>query len=178
MPTVGPQIARPHPPKEGDSTEYRRFDPQTIALLANLLIQSVDEVEPDFRIGGQADPYLNRWHLRRVRHRGSIYLHQMLHDDDDRAQHDHPWDSVSIVLVGTLREILPDGARTLRAGDMVFRTAEQAHRLEIVEGPVWTLFITGKVVREWGFHCPKGWIPWQEFVAADDTGAVGKGCGE
>jgi hypothetical protein len=34
------------------------------------------------------------------------------------------------------------------------------------------------VVRDWGFHCPQGWVPWRKFVAADNPGAVGRGCGE
>jgi hypothetical protein len=44
--------------------------------------------------------------------------------------------------------------------------------------PAWTLFITGRRVRDWGFHCPKGWVPWQEFTDPTDSGRVGKGCGE
>ena len=45
--------------------------------------------------------------------------------------------------------------------------------------PVWTLFITGPKVREWGFWCPKGFRPWKEFVSLRDGGnEVGKGCDE
>jgi hypothetical protein len=40
----------------------------------------------------------------------------------------------------------------------------------------WTVFITGPVVRTWGFHCPKRWVPWKEFVDTRDAGAIGKGC--
>jgi hypothetical protein len=33
-----------------------------------------------------------------------------------------------------------------------------AHRIELPVGsPTWTLFLTGPVVRKWGFHCINGW---------------------
>lgn len=41
-----------------------------------------------------------------------------------------------------------------------------------------SLFLTGPKIREWGFACPQGWIPWYEFVDARDSGKIGKGCGE
>ena len=62
----------------------------------------------------------------------------------------------------------------------VVRSPETAHRLKLMN-PGWpaeTLFITGPRVREWGFACPKGWVPWQEFVAPSDKGQIGRGCGE
>lgn len=46
-----------------------------------------------------------------------------------------------------------------------------------LRAPAWTLFITGPRMRNWGFHCPnRGWVPWQQFTASDDAGAIGKGC--
>lgn len=44
--------------------------------------------------------------------------------------------------------------------------------------PCWTLFLFGPTVRQWGFHCPeRGWVPWQQFTAADKPGEIGPGCG-
>ena len=52
-----------------------------------------------------------------------------------------------------------------------------AHRLELIDGPCWTLFVTGPRYREWGFHCPqRGWVPWKEFTSADNSGEIGRGC--
>jgi hypothetical protein len=67
------------------------------------------------------------------------------------------------------------------AGQWKFRWGDAAHRVQLWrdpegEKPCWTVFVTGPRVREWGFHCPKGFIPWQRFTASDDPGAVGKGC--
>ena len=150
-----------------------------IQALRTILVDSVRLREPDFIIGNPQDPYLIRYWLRRDRPEGSIYLHCIRKSDDDRALHDHPWSSTSLVLEGTLREILPEGSRLLTPGTIVSRSAEQAHRLEVVDGPVWTLFITGAVEREWGFHCPNGWVHWKEFTDPATNGQqIGQGCGD
>jgi hypothetical protein len=59
---------------------------------------------------------------------------------------------------------------------LVARRARTPHRLEVVEGPVWTLFLTGPVIRDWGFHCPKGWVHYKVFTDPMDKGAIGRGC--
>lgn len=135
-------------------------------------------------IGGRDNPYLLRWYLTPHNPDGNTYLHHFLRSDDDRALHDHPWDNTSIVLCGEYIEhtIAAGGIhnRVLRkAGDVFHRRAEDAHRIELVNGdPAWTLFLTGPKRREWGFHCPEaGWVHWRDFCAPDDAGAVGPGCG-
>jgi hypothetical protein len=133
---------------------------------------------PDFVIGPASDPYIRRWWLIPRNRFFNIYLHNIIRDDDDRALHDHPWINCSIVLKGVLREITPKGAFIRMPWDVVFRRAVSSHRLEVIEAPVWTLFITGPVIRSWGFHCPKGWVPWRQFVNPDNVGETGRGCGE
>lgn len=148
--------------------------------------------DPDFLIGGSERPYMRRWYVIPRNRAFNIYLHQFLRSDDDRALHDHPWLNLSILLDGAYVEhsIKAGGvnARAYRsAGDFKFRRARNAHRVELItppaifngvakEDPCWTLFITGPVLREWGFHCPHGWRHWKEFVDQRDTGAVGRGC--
>jgi len=83
-----------------------------------------------------------------------------------------------------------------KQGFCYFRRASVAHRVELIPmmhfkgsimemmgcpagyAPVTTLFITGPKVRDWGFHCPKGWVPWEKFTDISEDGAniVGKGC--
>lgn len=65
--------------------------------------------------------------------------------------------------------------RPVSFGSIIYRSAEFAHRMT-VNKRAWTIFITGPKVREWGFHCPKGWRPWQEFCSGASPGQVGKGC--
>ena len=74
-------------------------------------------------------------------------------------------------------EHTPEGVFERKAGDVIARKASDAHRLEIPEGGrAVSIFMTGPVMREWGFHCPQGWRHWREFVDARDTGQIGKGC--
>lgn len=134
--------------------------------------------KPDFIIGGPSRPYMFRWYLLPRNPWFNVYLHCILRDDDDRALHDHPWQSVSIVLSGSYCEVRDTRWRVYGPGSVIYRRAETSHRLEVVRGPVWTLFVTGARVRNWGFHCPRGWVPWQKFVEPTDIGNVGRGCGE
>lgn len=130
---------------------------------------------PDFVIG---EGYLLRWWIVPRNRFCNVYLHRINRSDDDRALHDHPWRNLSILLRGAYREVTPEGSRVRRAGAIVLRRATQLHRLEVVDGPVWTLFVTGPRVREWGFQCPQGWVDWSVFTDPSDTGRIGRGCGE
>lgn len=138
---------------------------------------------PDFVIGPHDAPYIRRWWVIPRNRFFNIYLHNMLRDDDDRALHDHPWWNVSIILKGGYLEWLShrgDPVNCVWRGrwSVVFRKATAAHRLTIGQGtgPSWSLFITGPIIRQWGFHCPKGWRIWTEFVDSRDSGQVGRGC--
>ena len=130
---------------------------------------------PDFIIGKPGSPYMRRWYVIPRNRWFNIYLHNIVRSDDNRALHDHPWWNLSILLKGSYREVTPDGTFVRGAGSMVFRRATAAHRLE-VDGPTWSLFITGRKVREWGFYCPHGWKIWTSFVDMTNTGSVGPGC--
>ncbi len=153
-------------------------------MLADRIIAHVSKRPPDFIIGGHSNPYLYRWWLTpRYRLAPSAYVHQFLRSDDDRALHDHPWTNLSILLRGEYTEhtIAAGGINhreILKAGDWRFRwTGRIAHRIELHNGPCWTLFLRGPVYRQWGFHCPeRGWIHWRDFTAPTDAGAIGKGC--
>jgi len=147
------------------------------------LIARVTRRMPDFVIGGGERPYLRRWWLIPRNRFFNVYLHQFLRSDDDRALHDHPWGNLSVLLRGAYtehtiaaggvhqREVLAAGAVRVRPSGLF------AHRIELHDGPCWTLFITGPRYREWGFHCPDaGWIHWRRFTANDDPGSVGRGC--
>ena len=148
--------------------------------------------EPDFYIGGKENPYMKRWYLHPRNDEGNVYLNHILRDDEDRALHDHPWPFSSFLLAGGYREHFIDGTFIERRvakfaapmPDFIFREATHAHRIELfknIDGtsiPAWTLVLTGPKIRDWGFHCKNGWIPWQEFCDPVDTGNIGKGCPE
>lgn len=145
--------------------------------------------QPNVVIGGNDRPYLRRWFLIPRNPVFNIYVHQFLRSDDDRALHDHPWlFNCSILLDGEYLEHTPAGKFHRRAGDWKFRWGPAPHRVELFDDegdppvrpfmeavPCWTVFITGPRVRQWGFHCPQGWVHWKRFTSADGH-EVGKGC--
>jgi hypothetical protein len=150
--------------------------------------------EPDFIIGQEdpGGPYLKRWYLKATpwrRWKNKLarrffvaYLHQFLRSDDDRALHDHPSWAISLILVGEYTEHTIDYGGVHRrhvwkAGSIRFLRTTHAHRIELHDGPCWTLFIFGPQKRLWGFHCPqRGWVPWYDFTAEGKPGERGKGC--
>jgi hypothetical protein len=141
---------------------------------------------PHFIIG---DRYLLRWYVIPRNPWLNVYLHKFLHDDEDRALHDHPWWFVSVMVWGKYREVTNSSGDYFferGAPSIAFRSATHAHRVVLKRDykdrpvPCWTLVTTGRVVRDWGFLCSSGWRHWKEFTAYDDGkgdyGQVGKGC--
>jgi hypothetical protein len=133
--------------------------------------------KPDMFIGGEVRPYIRRWYVISTP-LFRIYLHNMLRNDDDRALHDHPWNNVSIILAGGFVEVTPNGRYPRRPGSITMRQATDSHRLELPYKvhSSWSLFLTGRHQRKWGFHCPKGWIPYEQFVKPNAPGEIGAGC--
>lgn len=163
---------------------------------------------PDQVIYAHGEPYLSRWWVfpwsrypkipeeERTLWQGfvnalrlpAIYIHVFTQSDDVRAAHDHPWPNCSVVLSGGYWEWRGQypTQRVLRCtGDVVWRRARSAHRIEVITAgdgkivPALTLFLTGFKTRSWGFWCPgQRWVPWREYTQPDNTGLIGKGCGE
>lgn len=126
--------------------------------------------KPHFIVGDPEQPYLKRWYILPRNRYFNIYLHQFLHDDDDRALHDHQWRFASFILVGSYTEKTLQGSTYRPKWSLAFRPAEHAHQVVLLKNPqgkpipCWTLLLTGPVVREWGFHCPQGWRHWTVFL--------------
>lgn len=139
--------------------------------------------KPHFRIGGE-DAYMLRWYLIPRNPWFNLYLHKFLRDDDDRALHDHPFNFISIMLKGSYIETTQGKTIQRSAPSIAYRPATHIHRVALLKRsdgtsiPCWTLVFTGKRVRLWGFHCPKGFVPWYTFVDSRDKGSIGRGCGE
>ncbi|OMQ49922.1 hypothetical protein AQ709_05220 [Burkholderia pseudomallei] len=151
--------------------------------ISERLIARVTRRSPDFVIGDPRNPYLLRWWILPRNRFFNVYLHCFMRSDDDRALHDHPWSNLSILLRGRYVE------HTIAAGGIHMRSERiaptwkfrpsgaAAHRIELVDGCCWTIFVTGPRYRDWGFHCPeRGWVHWKDFTAAGNAGEIGKGC--
>lgn len=154
-----------------------------ILFIAPRLIAIAGRRSPDVEIGGHENPYLRRWWLIPRNRWLNVYLHEFCRSDDDRALHDHPWWNLSILLRGQyIEHTIADGGINVRterqAGDVKFRSADAAHRIELSDGHCWTLFLTGPRLREWGFHCPRGWVHWRDFTSGPNGETIGRGCGE
>ncbi len=112
--------------------------------------------------------YLNRWNLIPKNRFFKIYLHKFT-DSDEETFHDHPWHSLSFVLSGILMEVFLNAKqeqtlRIVRKGAWVYRSAKRLHYILLPSSnPVWTIFITGPKIREWGFLKPQGWIHHLEY---------------
>ena len=117
-------------------------------------------------------PYLVRWHLLLTPF-GRVYLHRFL-APDAQCPHDHPWPFVSLVLWGGYWEErygagqpAPDGRRLAWRGrlSVAFRRAEDTHRVARLHPtrPTWTLVVTGRRRRRWGFWTAAGWIHYRLF---------------
>jgi hypothetical protein len=114
-------------------------------------------------LAGEAGDYMRRYYLQR----GAQHLrfHEILSSDPGRHFHDHPWDYVSLILVGGYTEHTPEGSTHYSAPCLLVRQAEAAHRLELT-APAWTYVVTGPPRRRWGFHTEAGWIYWRAYAGA------------
>lgn len=125
------------------------------------------------------DDYMERYWLikRRWWLPFSIRVHHILRSDDDRHLHDHPWLNISIVLRGGYFEVTPKtqicNCTPLdpvwrKRGSIVFRLPSTRHRLVVQPGDdVWSLFIMGPKVQDWGFYLDDGSkVLWQDYGQA------------
>ena len=97
-------------------------------------------------------PYMVRWVLTFFGF--SIRIHHWLASDDQRHHHDHPWWFVTWVLKGTYTDICADRRDMLTAGSIRFRSALHRHTVLVPSTGCWTLLVTGRSVRHWGFYLP------------------------
>ena len=93
----------------------------------------------------------------------SIRIHHILREDYARHLHDHPWNARTIILHGTYIESrLRRGSETLyenervqikrSRGDTATLKVGEYHSIDMVSiGGVWTMFIVGDFIEDWGF---------------------------
>jgi hypothetical protein len=115
------------------------------------------------------EKYLERFYILSTSWLG-IYLHRFWASDDD-GLHDHPWNSVSILLSGCYyeeepeRQNVPYGPTVIKLRKplhpiLKVRSKHAAHRITVDEKQpgAWSLFIRfGLKRRKWGFYRDRGW---------------------
>ena len=118
---------------------------------------------------GEEQDYLERFYVLSTPWVG-IYLHRFWMDDDD-GLHDHPWNSLSILLAGAYNEEMPE-RQAVPYGPTVtklrrplhppvyIRSKFASHIITVPNGyeGTWSLFIRfGTKRRQWGFYRHRGW---------------------
>lgn len=105
-------------------------------------------------------PYLRRWILDLGPF--AIRLHHWLCSDDERAPHDHPYWMAILVLHGgyfdveyPVHDLAPSLDHVvldrLRVGSVRLRRPEHVHYVKVMPGGCWSLLLTGRQSRVWGF---------------------------
>jgi hypothetical protein len=128
--------------------------------------------------------YMRRW-AAEVPWLGGVRLHYIAGPDPGPYPHDHPFDFVSFVLRGWYVEENQDHWRFHvlrlfgRCGvwlDACFlerrrwlsvaaRYAEHTHRIvEVAPGGCWTLVVSGRRRRTWGYVTAHGWIDFLTYL--------------
>lgn len=130
----------------------------------------------DYLDGG---PYLTRILLPRVFGVRPM-IHRFHRPDGDRALHNHPWRwMLSVILRGSYseeRRLEPEEINGTRASAVRTHTVRwfnwltdrDFHRVTELHGPeVWTLFITGPRMQDWGFKenaSDETVEPWRHYI--------------
>lgn len=123
------------------------------------------------------EPYLTRFYLHpRWLTLGlfRVVIHRFNKSDDDSALHDHPWLFWgSMLLEGSYVEHTPKGSKRINPGKLRWHSGWTLHQIELdkrkdgQEKVVWTCFIMGPKIRDWGFigNSTLGkWVKWDIYL--------------
>lgn len=143
---------------------------KTALLLLLNIAKALADAEPsrDTTIGSAGETLARRIILSKTPE-SCIYFHEWMRSDPDDL-HDHPSDSMSLVLTIGYFETTEAGRFWRPPGSVVFRKAEDRHRIELMPGTRPTsMFVMSENRREWGFHTKTGFIVGREYRALPPT---------
>lgn len=83
--------------------------------------------------------------------------------DEDKDEHDHPWNFISIILKGGYLETSDFLSTTRRPGSIAYKRADESHRVVRIFGKTYSLAIVWGKRREWGYQTNIGWVEAQEY---------------
>ena len=113
------------------------------------------------------EPYLTRYYLflkDRKWFPFNIFLHNF-HKGDLDDLHDHPWPFITFIIKGGYWEHTPNGRFWRSAGTIRFAGCHSLHRVELEPGvDVWTIFIPGPKLRDWGFLRKGEWVQHEQYL--------------
>lgn len=109
--------------------------------------------------------YLVRYSIFKCRY-FAIKVHHILLSDY-ACFHDHPWTFITFLIKGWYIEHTEKGCKLYGPFNLLYRPAKYAHRLQIVK-PVWSLVITFRKKRSWGFFTKLGWVHWSRYTPTEN----------
>lgn len=114
-------------------------------------------------IGDEDCPFLRRWTLETRRGR-SIRLHHFFPDHLEDVAHDHPWWFITFVFKGGYIDYTCAEGETVKTDyvDAIgfrYRSGDHQHMTRTDRRGAWTIVITGKLGKRWGFWVDKRFIP-------------------
>lgn len=140
-------------------------------------------------VGDDGSPYLTRIlfsRLLKFRKLGfGVYLHRFHRPDGDQDLHNHPWKwAYSFILSGSYTEeklkgisrsplaccdICPLNVQTETRRVRWFNhlTHNDYHSVRATHGDVYTLFIVGPRVQDWGFLVDGKHVPWRKYLGVE-----------
>ena len=101
------------------------------------------------KLGNPECPYLIRWVFNFYFF--AIRIHHWISSDDPRYFHDHPWWYFSWVIWGGYTDKNPDGETYRNRWSLKFFPAKHQHTVQVDPGGAWTIMVTGREKRIWGF---------------------------
>lgn len=114
----------------------------------------------------KGEKYLGRWIVYLFG--CTIRLHRFYKGDDMRAPHDHPWDFWTFPLCRGYEEIAVRGGVLMHewvpGWQLHYRPSSYQHIVLDPPKPFWTIVVTGRKSRGWGFWPgSETFVPWKEW---------------
>jgi hypothetical protein len=102
----------------------------------------------------------------------NVYVHGIYQKDLEADMHDHPWDFTSIVLYGGYVEQTEKDFIERRFLHIKKNKAEDVHRIYRLFKNTYTLVITGRRRRDWGYKTKNGWVEHQTYRFRKHVGKI------
>lgn len=100
----------------------------------------------------------------------SIRIHHIVRPDQDRHDHDHPWNARTIILAGSYVEQRSGITYIRQAGDTATLKFGEYHSITQVSiGGAWTMFIIGPYRGTWGFLVDGVKVHWRKYLRLGET---------
>ena len=102
-----------------------------------------------------------------------LYIHGIYKSDEEAHLHDHPWDYWSICLKGRFIEKRKTGFSYVPKFKLIKRRAEEFHCIyQLLTKTVFTLFLTFKKKKDWGYDVNGKWIDHITYRRLKNSGKI------